>query len=95
MNLLQSVLCQALALPLPELESTLMRRSDTAVLPISRDELRCILACDPAATDIVWKLSAVTGLPHQWLFDAFKLQREVSVSTVNVEDKWQTSGVCC
>ncbi|EAR07491.1 hypothetical protein [Reinekea blandensis] len=95
MNLLQSLLCQALSLPLSELDSTLKRRADASDLPISQDELRSILACDPAVTDQVWKLSVMTCLPHQWLFDAFKLQCELSVSAVNVEDKWQFSSVCC
>lgn len=95
MNLLQSLLCQTLSLSLPELEPALREQLDLSPLVLSDDELHRLLRCEPEMRDSLWKVSLTLQLPHQWLFDAFQLQVELSPLTANAEFQWPTAAVCC
>lgn len=95
MNLLQSLLCQSLSLPLAELEPAILTKVRHRHLSLSPEQIRHVLQCDPRATDYLWKISTALQLPHQWLFDAFQLQTELSRTTADREYKWLCREVCC
>jgi hypothetical protein len=79
MNVIESYLHHALAIPvtqLPVVLSTMVMDSPFAdsLLPL----IPSLLAAEPSLTDELWKFSVTLNVPHKLLFDAFHIQTSLN-----------------
>lgn len=78
MNIIQSLLCQTLHTPESQLRSLLQTRMSLCPLGWTETELDALLKGRPGLNDTLWKFSVGLNVPHQWLFDAYRLQQDLS-----------------
>lgn len=79
MNLIQSLLCQTLHTEPTCLRSVMREKMFSGPFGCSERDIDALLDASADISDRLWTFSVTLNMPHQWLYDAYRLQRELVV----------------